>query len=169
MKALFKVLALLLVSAIVYLAVAGSKVQTIATEISIEATPEEVWAILVDIEAWQQWNPTINASSGDAAVNAELSITMIGQEAGQDGPQYAPIITRLDEPRLFHWRAQMLAGFIFSNEKLIELEANETGTLMRHRETFRGMMAALMRGQMELGVPPILNALNVSLKELAER
>lgn len=143
--------------------------QTVKTEIEILAPPEKVWAILTDIDKWQDWSPTINASQGEASMGSTLTITMIGKEAGKDGPKYSPRIIRLDEPNYFHWRAHMMAGFIFTNDKIIELEKTATGTRLTHKETFKGLMALLMRGQMDKGVPPMLNSMNEALKQLAEQ
>ena len=143
--------------------------QTITTEIEILATPEKVWSIITDIDKWHEWSPTINASQGEAAVGSTVTITMMSKEAGKDGPKYSPEILKMDEPKYLHWRAYMMAGFIFTNDKIIELEKTETGTKVTHKETFKGLMAALMKGQMEKGVPPMLNAMNEALKKKAEQ
>lgn len=169
MKRLFQVLGLLLLLAIVYLSISGRKMQIVQTEIEIQAPPEKVWSIITDIDKWQEWSPTINASAGQAEVGSAVTITMMSKEAGKDGPNYSPTIIQMDEPRYFHWRAHMMAGFIFTNDKIIELEETETGTKVTHKETFRGLMAVLMKGQMENGVPPMLTMMNDALKQLAEK
>ncbi len=143
--------------------------QTIGTEIDIEAPCEKVWAIITNVDKWHEWSPTINASEGKAEVGSVVTITMMSKEAGKDGPKYSPKIIKMDEPKYFHWRAHMMAGFIFTNDKIIELEPTATGTKVIHKETFKGLMAALMKGQMEKGVPTMLNMMNEALKELAEK
>lgn len=169
MKRIFQVLGLLLLLAIVYLSISGRKMQTVKTEIEIQAPPEKVWGIITDIGNWKEWSPTINASQGEAVVGSTVTITMMGKEAGKDGPEYSPKIIAMDEAKYFHWRAHMIAGFVFTNDKIIELERTDTGTKVTHKETFKGLMAALMKGQMEKGVPPMLNAMNNALKNIAEK
>lgn len=169
MKRVFQVLGLLLLLCIVYLSISGRKMQTITTEIEIQAPPEKVWSILTDIDKWEEWSPTINASKGKAAVGSSVAITMMSKEAGKDGPKYNPEIIKLEEPNYFHWRAHMMAGFIFTNDKIIELEKTDLGTKVTHKETFKGLMAAMMKGQMEKGVPPMLNMMNDALKQTAEK
>ncbi len=169
MKRAFQIIGIILLLGIVYLSIAGRNMQTVSTEIDIQASPEKVWSILTDIDKWHKWSPTINASSGDAAVGSTVTITMMSKEAGKDGPKYNPTFLRLDEPNTFHWRAHMMAGFIFTNDKIIELEKTDTGTKLTHKETFKGLMAAMMKGQMDKGVPPMLNMMNEALKELAEQ
>lgn len=169
MKKFILIVFALIGAGIIYLAVAGSKLQTIKTEIDISAPPSKVWSILTDINKWQKWSPIINESQGTASVGSELTITMIGKEEGQDGPKYNPVITALEAPNHLRWRAHMLAGFIFTNDKIFELEETDSGTRLIHTETFKGLLAPLFCGQMEKGVPPMLNSMNQALKETAEK
>ncbi len=169
MKKAIKIVGALLLIGIVYLAIQGSNIQTVTTEIEIAAPPSKVWNILIDINQWQEWNPTINASQGYASPGSTHNITMIGESEGTNGPKYNPKIIKLDKPNYFHWRAHMLAGFIFTNDKTIELKETSTGTKIIHSEIFKGMLVPLFSGQMNKGVPPILNAMNKALKERAEQ
>ena len=167
-KALVVFMALTFIG-ITYLAIEGTNMQEIKTEIEISAPPSKVWAIITDINNWQEWSPIINASNGEASVGSKLSITMMGKEEGKDGPKYNPIIMELNEPGYFRWRAHMLAGFIFTNDKTFELKEIESGTHLTHTESFKGLLAPVFCGQMEKGVPPMLNSMNKALKELAEK
>ena len=169
MKKLIIILIILFSITVIYLAIEGRKMQEIKTEIEISAPPSKVWAIITDINSWQKWSPTINASQGEAAVGSKLNITMMSKEEGKDGPNYSPIITKLTEPNYFHWRAHMLAGFVFTNDKIFKLEKISSGTRLTHIETFTGLLTPLFRGQMEKGVPPMLNMMNKALKDLAEK
>jgi len=63
----------------------------------------------------------------------------------------------------------MLAGFIFTNDKVFELEETNTGTRLTHKELFSGLLAPIFCGQMEKGVPPMLDSMNKALKEQAEK
>jgi len=169
MKKILLILVALVGAGIIYLAVAGSKLQEIKTEIEISAPPSKVWSIISDINNWQEWSPIIKESQGTASIGSELTITMIGKEKGEDGPKYNPVITELDEPNTLRWRAQMLAGFVFTNYKELELEETSSGTKLTHKELFKGLLAPLFCGQMEEGVPPMLNSMNKALKDLAEK
>ena len=152
-----------------YLTIKGSSMQEISTEIEISAPPEKVWGIIANVEKWHEWSPIINQSSGTADLGSKVVITMAGKEEGVDGPKYSPTITKFESPKLFRWSAQMMAGFIFTNDKVFELVATETGTRVIHKELFKGLMAPLMCGTMEKGVPPMLKSMNQALKEMAEK
>jgi len=159
----------ILVVGLGYLAVKGNEVQEIRTEIEISAPPSKVWSLLTDIDQWQEWSPIINESMGNAEVGETLEITMIGKEEGKNGPKYSPVITQLEEPKYFRWRAKMMAGFIFTNDKIFELVETKNGTRLIHKELFSGLLAPIFCGQMEQGVPPMLNSMNQALKEMAEK
>lgn len=169
MKKVFLIFVALMGAGLIYLAVAGSELQEIKTEIEISAPPTKVWSILSDINNWEKWSPIIKESKGIASVGSELTIAMIGKNEGEDGPVYKPVITELDKPNQFRWRAHMLTGFIFTNYKVIELEETSSGTHLTHKEMFKGLLAPIFCGQMEEGVPPMLNSMNQALKELAEK
>ena len=169
MKTIIFILIALVGAGIIYLVIAGSKLQEITTEIEISARPSKVWPIITDIDNWKEWSPIIKESKGTASVGSELTITMIGKEEGKYGPKYNPVITDLDEPNYLRWRAHMLAGYIFTNYKVLELEETSTGTRLTHKEMFKGLLAPIMCGQMEEGVPPMLNSMNQALKDLAEQ
>jgi hypothetical protein len=169
MKKSIKILSTIVLVGIIYLAIEGTNMQTIKTEIEIIAPPSKVWNIITDIKKWQDWSPTINASQGEASLGSTLSITMMSKEEGKDGPKYNPKIIKLDEPNYFHWRAHMMAGFLFTNDKIFELKEKNSGTKLIHTETFKGLLAPLFRGQMKKGVPPMLHSMNEALKDLAEK
>ena len=141
----------------------------ITTEIEISAPVTEVWAILTNIDGWAEWSPIINQASGDASLGSTLSITMIGEEEDKDGPKYDPVITILDKPKSFRWRAKMMAGFIMTNDKEFELEATSTGTRLIHKELFSGMFVPLFWSSVEKNVPTMLKSMNEALKIKAEK
>jgi len=154
---------------VIYLAIEGRNMQEIKTEIEISAPPAKVWSIITDINRWKKWSPIINDSNGIASVGSKLSITMMGKEKGKNGPHYNPTITELEESKYFRWRAHMLAGFIFTNDKIFELEETSAGTRLTHKELFSGLLAPIFCGKMEESVPSMLNSMNQALKDLAEK
>ena len=94
---------------------------------------------------------------------------MFGKKPDEAGPNYEPEIIALETLRYFHWRAYMMTAAIFTNDKIFELEETSVGTKLIHKETFRGLLAPVFGAKMQEGVPPMLNAMNAALKELAEK
>jgi len=169
-KIIITVLILILISGLILWA-KGKDMREIKTEIDIAATPEKVWNILTDIEKWEEWSPIINKSSGSPSLGSKLSITMCGEDGkeGKAGPKYEPVITILEEPKNFTWRAKMMAGFIMTNGKVFELEEIGTGTRLVHKETFSGLMVPMFWGHVEKNVPKMLDSMNEALKTLIEK
>jgi hypothetical protein len=153
---------------VLFSAVKGGKVQEIKTQIHIAASQAYVWSIIADVDQWHLWSPIINASKGKPALGSTLSITMANTQKGTDGPKYSPVIIGFEEQKTFHWRATMLAGFVFTNDKIFKLEATDTGTHVTHIETFKGLMAPLMAGSVAKNVPAMLDSMNQALKDLAQ-
>ena len=140
----------------------------IKTEIEIEASPKTVWEIISNIEEWEKWSPIIKKSSGKPIKGSEIEITMAGKDSDTDGPTYKPEIINLYPSKYFQWRAHMLAGFLFTNDKIFELEETSAGTMVIHKETFSGLLVPIFCKKMEKGVRPMLDSMNQSLKKLAE-
>lgn len=168
MKMVFLIIVVLLIAAALTLWVKGKNMREIETEIEISAPATEVWSILTNIDDWAEWSPIINQASGDASLGSTLSITMMGKKEGQDGPKYSPVITILDEPKLFRWRAKMMVGFVMTNDKVFELEETSTGTRLIHKELFSGMFVPLFWSSVEENVPAMLNSMNEALKTKVE-
>ena len=141
--------------------------QEVKSEIEIAAPIEKVWNIITDINQWAEWSPIINQASGNTAMGETLNITMCGDK-DKESQNYSPVIIELDKPRCFHWQAKMVAGFIFTNDKIFNLEETTTGTRLIHRELFDGIFASVFCRNIEESVLPMLNSMNEALKNLAE-
>ena len=138
------------------------------TEIEIDAEPKKTWNILMDFENWQDWNPIVNQVKGTATVGSKLVVTMCDNH-GKDAQRYMPSVTNLEPPKYFRWRAQMMASFMFTNDKVFELEEIPNGTRLIHREEFSGLLVPLFWGKLKSGALPMLNAMNKALKLAAEQ
>jgi len=137
------------------------------TEIEIAVPLTKVWSILTDFNNWKEWNPICKAS-GAASLGSKLSVTMRCDD-GKDGHTYMPVVTNVDEPKSFRWRGVMMAGFLFTNDKVFELEEISSGTRLIHREEFSGILVPLFWGKMEKDALPMLRKMNGALKTIAEK
>ena len=140
----------------------------IRTEIVIGAPLTKVWGILTNFDQWKAWNPIVSQASGVAALGARLSVTMCGKD-GKGGPKFMPMVTILQAPKSFRWRAKMMFEFLFTNEKVFELEETDSGTRLIHKELFGGVLVPLFWGKFEKHVPAMLNSMNDALRAKAEK
>ena len=88
---------------------------------------------------------------------------------GKDANKYMPIVTNIEEPKSFRWRVKMMAGILFTNDKVFELEEISSGTRLIHREGFSGILVPMFWSKLEKGVLPMLESMNDALKKVAEK
>ena len=67
------------------------------TEIMIEATPEEVWAVITDAESYGDWNPVIIEAEGSYALGATIRNMVV--EDGKDPVAIKSRVELFDAPR----------------------------------------------------------------------
>ncbi|TDD25537.1 SRPBCC domain-containing protein [Nonomuraea diastatica] len=140
----------------------------IRTEIHIAASPEQVWKILCDFDAYPEWNPLVPRMRGAAVTGSRLSLpTALGPEA----PSSCRCATVEDAtpPRRLAWRTNMIARGVASSVHAFELSPDEDrgGTHVRHQETVTGAAAPLMWPMLRR-FEPVFERLNQALKSRAE-
>src|SRR5258708_462958 len=104
------------------------------TEIQISAPMSKVWQVLTDFDEWEKWNPVAKAN-GRASVGSKLKISVCGKD-GKAGQTYQPSVMEANAPKAFRWRATMMAGFLFTNDRVFELNEKNGGTELIHSERF---------------------------------
>ena len=62
-----------------------------------------------------------------------------------------------------------MAGFLFTNDKVFELEETRFGTRLVHKELFGGILVPLFWGKLNSAVPSMLKSMNEALKKMAEK
>lgn len=137
------------------------------TEIQISSNPDKVWEIITDLPGWSKWNPIVNKMEGKLEVGAALFITMC-DDKGNDSKSYKAIITAIDEKKRFSFIGIMMAKFMFSAERIIELEDSQGGTLFIQREIYTGLMVPLFWKKLNEQASSMLNSMNEALKNKAE-
>jgi len=128
---------------------------------------DQVWLVLTDFDRWQDWNPMVNQASGNATPGSKLDITMRGPD-GKDAMKYQPTILEANPPRSLRWRAMMMSGLMFTNDRVFELKEKNDGTVLVNKEEFSGLMVPLFWGKMNLFVVPMLEKMNKALKDKLE-
>lgn len=138
------------------------------TEINIQASPEKVWAILMDFSNYPQWNPFIQSIEGDAAVGKQL-VTRIVPPGGKP-MTFKPKIKVVDTHREFRWKGRLFIPGLFDGEHIFELFADgKGGTRFVQREIFTGILVPMMKKMLEGGTKQGFEAMNRALMDKAER
>lgn len=107
-------------------------------EIEINANPDTIWDVLVDIKNWPQWNPEIKSASleGEVAEGSKfrwkarsISITSIFQE--------------VNKPRLLSWTGKTMG---IKAVHIWKLEPINDATIIQTEESWEGPFTRLMKG-----------------------
>jgi hypothetical protein len=138
------------------------------TEISIQASPETVWAILMDFASYPQWNPFIQSLSGEAKVGSQLVARMLPH--GGKTMTFKPSVKVVNIHREFRWKGKLFIPGLFDGEHIFELFADGAGgTRFVQRENFSGILVPLMKKMLEGGTRQGFEAMNRALKARAEK
>ena len=110
--------------------------QTIATDITIDAPTDAVWAVLTDFERYDEWNPFIIRGAGEARVGAELDLTM--KVVGES--RFRPTVQIVEAGRVLEWLGAAGRPGIFDGRHRFELVADGDRTRLMHTEVFSGFL-----------------------------
>ncbi|MBL7782842.1 MAG: SRPBCC domain-containing protein [Saprospiraceae bacterium] len=135
------------------------------TEITIQASPEKVWAILTNFEQYPNWNPFIKSITGNAVVGQR--ITAVIQPPQSKTMTFKPKVLAFEPNREFRWLGNLLFPGIFDGEHQFILIDNQNGTTtLHHNEFFSGLLVGLLNLEnTRMG----FEAMNRKLKELSEQ
>ena len=139
----------------------------INTEIQINATPERVWAILTDFEAYPTWNPFIKSLTGD--VNVGNTITARIEPPKANGMTFKPKVLAFDANHEFRWLGHLLIPGLFDGEHRFQLIDNGNGTTtFIQSEKFKGILVPLFKKMLDINTVNGFNEMNQKLKEIVE-
>lgn len=121
--------------------------KTIETRIEIDATPEQVWAVLTDTARFAEWNPFIRELSGELAIGSRLDVHI--QPPGAKGMRFRPTVRAFEPNRELRWLGKVGVRGLFDGEHRFGLESLPGGrTLFTHAETFRGLLVPFTSGML---------------------
>lgn len=112
--------------------------------IEIEASPEQVWQVLVDFERYPEWNPQIVRLIGSPTVGAILDEWVAISEEKQ--VRFKTVILELLPAEKLVWRGIYGFQWLFCGLHQFILEPLESGrrTRLIQKETFSGVLLPLM-------------------------
>lgn len=161
MRTVSVILILLLV--VLGLALAFAPRRDLHTEITIDAPPETVWAVLTEPGALARLNPAFTAISGDDWTPGARPV--IQMQANGRAMTISPVVQVADAPRLLEWHGQLWVPRLFDGTHRFDLTADGNGTHLRHSEAFRGILLWFINPE---DFRPDFEATNAALKAVAE-
>ncbi|WP_027158793.1 SRPBCC domain-containing protein [Methylobacter luteus] len=137
------------------------------TEIEIDATPAQIWAILTDFAAYPAWNPFIKYIHGIPRQGDRLEVRI--QPGGAKGMTFRPAVLAADAGRELRWLGSFLLPGVFDGEHRFVIEPLASGkVLFRQSERFSGMLVPIFKGSLERDTKRGFEEMNRALKARAE-
>jgi hypothetical protein len=159
---------LLVTLGVIVVLVAGYTVYTIVrpfvvhTEIEVDATPEQVWKVLADRQAYAEWNPFIISSTGE--LTAGGTITNVLRDTEGKETTFTPELLVVEPNKELRWVGKIAFGGIFDGEHAFRLEELPNGrTRLIHEETFRGVAVPFTKSLLTKTIEPQFVAMNHAL------
>ena len=105
MKKTIKVTLAVLLTPIVVLVILNTlTTRSLKTEIIIDASSDEVWKVLMNHEAYPEWNPFIKKISGSTKPGDYLETTL--QTEGNDPMDFKPVVLKNQFSQEFRWKGK---------------------------------------------------------------
>jgi len=139
--------------------------RSISTTVDIAAPPEQVWAVLADLAAYQEWNPFIPSASGTLTEGARLTLRLA--PPGGRAMTFRPTVLAAQPGELLRWIGRLIMPGVFDGTHQFTLEDLGGRTRLTQSETFRGVLVPFTGGTMtrtKVG----FEALNQALKDRVE-
>jgi len=138
------------------------------TETDIEAPVERIWQVLMDFDAYPEWNPFIRSIHGKPELRSRLEV-----EIGASGTRpmrFRPTVMAVVPNREFRWLGRLGIRGLFDGEHIFELVSlNSRSTRFVQRERFRGIFLPLLAKRLEQDVRRGFEEMNRALRERATR
>lgn len=130
---------------------------------TIDATPDKIWAILMDTPEYPEWDPYCDKIEGDITLGSKLKAF----SKLSPGRAFRVKVTELRENEKMVWSGGMPLG-LFKGVRTFSLEKNGESTDFSVQETFSGPMMALIGGSIPDMTEPFEKFVE-GLKQRAER
>jgi hypothetical protein len=138
------------------------------TMTEIEAPAERVWHILTDFARYPEWNPFIRRIEGEPSRRAALDLVL--QPEGAKPRRFRPRIVTFRPPKELRWRARTLLPGIFQGEhRFVVEDLGSRRSRLIHEQRVRGLAVPFLRARLEEPVRRGFDAMNLALKQVAER
>ena len=138
----------------------------IRTSVDIDATPESVWGVLTDFDAYPDWNPFIRSISGALAKGEQLDVSV--GASGKKPMRFTPVVTAAIPGEEFAWLGHFGMNGIFDGHHHFQISVSGKGTRLDHFEEFSGVLSLFVLASIRSSTTRGFEEMNQALKDRAE-
>jgi hypothetical protein len=137
------------------------------TEIVIDASSQDVWAILEDFAAYPAWNPFVRRISGNMEIGSRLDVQLA--PPGGRAMTMRPTVREVQPGRMLRWLGSLGVPGVFDGEHSFQVEPLGAGRVrFVQSETFSGFLVPIIMTFIGESTRQGFEAMNQALKERAE-
>jgi hypothetical protein len=129
---------------------------------TIAASPDDVWAALIDAGSWPSWDSGVDAVEGTLAEGQKITI----RSAAAKGRAFPVTVTAFEPFRRLVFSGGMPLG-LFRGERTYTLTPDGAATVFRMREEYSGPMLPLIWKSMP-DLQPSFDQFAAGLKQRVE-
>ena len=137
------------------------------TEVLIDASPAEVWAVLTDFARYREWNPFMVDAAGVPEKGTRLRVTLA--PPGGRRITLKPAVTVVTDGEALEWWGHLGVRGLFDGRHRFELRSAGRGTRLVHSEVFTGVLVPLVARTLDRSTTEGFALMNAALKARAER
>lgn len=137
------------------------------SEVLIEASPAEVWAVLTDFAGYSDWNPFVVNVAGVPEQGETLRVTLAAPGGGRI--TIKPDVTQVATGKVLEWWGHLIVRGIFDGRHRFELHPAGDGTRLVQSETFTGVLVPLLARSLDRSTAAGFGLMNSALKARAEQ
>lgn len=113
-------------------------------QVEVEASPEQVWAVLTDFSSYSIWNPFIYPAKGDPRPGTTLEITI---HPGTRSITYQATVVAAQPNHELAWSGRISSSGVFDSTYTFTIEPLQAGRVrLISRETHKGLVVVLAWG-----------------------
>lgn len=136
--------------------------KSFSTTITIQSSPDAIWAILTDGANWPNWNSTIDKVEGNIAPGEKITV----YSKVNPGRAFPLKVSEFVPGQRMIWSGGMPLG-LFKGQRTYTLTPKAGGVEFAMREEFTGLMAPLITKSIP-DLQPSFEAFAADLKRRAE-
>ena len=135
---------------------------TAATSLETDVTPAELWRVITDFPAHDEWDPFMSNARGELREGARFTFDA---RVGKRTLKIVARFRRVEPERELSWSGpgSKLVGKIMRAHHWIRLTPIEGGTRIDHGEEFRGLVSRLIGHRIVREVRPTYERVNQAL------